>query len=92
MLPGMSEDLPLHVTGGHGRRPGTTGDVVATITQSGRLDFLEFQSSDVLSWLHAHEQWPEGMPLTTSREHLQSSAAEERGRRLVEEAQDHERR
>jgi hypothetical protein len=31
------------------------------------MDFKRLTAEDVLAWLQAHDQWPEGMPATTSR-------------------------
>jgi hypothetical protein len=78
---------------GEGDRPGATSDIAASITQHGLLDFGEFQSGDVVEWLAANGQWPDGMRRTTSREALELTEAEvERGRKLVKYAQETARR
>ena len=78
---------------GEGDRPPGTSEIAASITQQGLLDFGDFQSADVIGWLAGNGHWPQGMPLTTSREALGLTDEEvERGRQLVKDAQENARR
>jgi hypothetical protein len=56
--------------GGEGMRPGDMAAITAAMTAAGRLDFGRIMSETVLGWLAEHNQWPQGMPLTTRRADL----------------------
>jgi hypothetical protein len=43
------------------RRPGAPGSVSAQMAADGSMDFRRLTQAHVISWLHAHNQWPESM-------------------------------
>lgn len=78
---------------GAGNRPGDLRGITEAFTTSGEMDFKRITAEDVVAWLQAHNQWPEAMPLTTSRAALGLSTSDlEAARARLERDREQRRR